>query len=560
MYIEPNTKIRLIRGCRLSDDYLNTIRFTTDAEQTQYFMSLDGIMLDKYSFQRYDRGVLTVNVRIADLLNVDYMMFQNTDFVDKWFYAFVKKVEYVSNTVSRVYYQIDVLQSWWFNWQLDTCIIERETVENDFPGLHVLDEEVDLGAYVDKAGYALLDDLDLQIRIQTTYDTSITPSGGHWHQEHGLPGRDWGMFTGFNTVFFPYTEQGGRDAIDYLQSWQDSRFVSVTVVPANRASITEFSVGPTYTWDFGPPAVADGVELPNYGYTPLNNKLYCYPYREFVLTDLNGKNVSLRPEGFLNMNPKFKILCDLYGAVASLKVVPYYYGWTGIDFPVDNTDYSLTMLYDDNVGYATDIFKNGVALKSAFGALTGSLPGVMNSYTPSVEPKYITTNYAQTQFVGHKLESGVNAIKTVGGAASSVSPMPFISGGLNLANSLVNSATNRSGANFVDNSSSLGVRFYKQCPVLKINTIDSYHAKIIDTYFTMYGYKVNAIRIPNTRSRNRFNYLKTSECNLKNVSCPQDVAETVKSIFNNGLRIWQKPEYFLVYFGEDGTLIENGMA
>ena len=41
------------------------------------------------------------------------------------------------------------------------------------------------------------------------------------------------------------------------------------------------------------------------------------------------------------------------------------------------------------------------------------------------------------------------------------------------------------------------------------------YAKIIDNYFSMYGYSINEVKIPNITGRTNWNYVKTIECILK---------------------------------------------
>ena len=70
--------------------------------------------------------------------------------------------------------------------------------------------------------------------------------------------------------------------------------------------------------------------------------------------------------------------------------------------------------------------------------------------------------------------------------------------------------------------------------------IKAEYAKIIDDYFSMYGYKVNEIKIPNLNSRSQWNYIKTQNCNIQG-SIPFDSLAKIKSIYNAGITIWHNP-------------------
>ena len=56
-------------------------------------------------------------------------------------------------------------------------------------------------------------------------------------------------------------------------------------------------------------------------------------------------------------------------------------------------------------------------------------------------------------------------------------------------------------------------------------------------YFHLYGYQQNKVMKVNLKSRSRFNYIKTLECNLTG-NIQKNHLETLKNIFNRGVRIW----------------------
>lgn len=70
--------------------------------------------------------------------------------------------------------------------------------------------------------------------------------------------------------------------------------------------------------------------------------------------------------------------------------------------------------------------------------------------------------------------------------------------------------------------------------------------KIIDDYFTMYGYKVNSVKIPNITGRLNWNYVKTINSNILG-DIPQEDLQEIKNIFDNGVTFWHNPSTFLDY-------------
>lgn len=63
----------------------------------------------------------------------------------------------------------------------------------------------------------------------------------------------------------------------------------------------------------------------------------------------------------------------------------------------------------------------------------------------------------------------------------------------------------------------------------------------IEKFWKTYGYKVNLMKIPNLKTRQYFNFVKTVDVNIKG-PIPQDDLQRIKDLFNDGLTIWHDPE------------------
>ena len=55
----------------------------------------------------------------------------------------------------------------------------------------------------------------------------------------------------------------------------------------------------------------------------------------------------------------------------------------------------------------------------------------------------------------------------------------------------------------------------KMSPTYYKMTIKQEYARIIDNWFTMYGYKVNRLATPNIHKRSNWDYIKTIQVNLE---------------------------------------------
>lgn len=77
-------------------------------------------------------------------------------------------------------------------------------------------------------------------------------------------------------------------------------------------------------------------------------------------------------------------------------------------------------------------------------------------------------------------------------------------------------------------------------------SIKAEYAKIIDDYFSAFGYRVNSLKVPNITGRANWNYVKTVGCNVIG-DVPQTDIEEIKSMFDRGVTIWHNAATFLDY-------------
>ena len=78
-------------------------------------------------------------------------------------------------------------------------------------------------------------------------------------------------------------------------------------------------------------------------------------------------------------------------------------------------------------------------------------------------------------------------------------------------------------------------------------------AKIIDDYFSAYGYKINNYKIPNITGRTNWNFVKTIECNFEG-DIPQVYLQKIKQIFNEGITLWHNPTTMYDY-SQSNTIV-----
>ena len=59
----------------------------------------------------------------------------------------------------------------------------------------------------------------------------------------------------------------------------------------------------------------------------------------------------------------------------------------------------------------------------------------------------------------------------------------------------------------------------------------------LDSFFDMFGYATNLVKVPNMEGRESWNYVKTRNVIISG-SLPVDAMDAVKAMFNRGVRFW----------------------
>lgn len=146
MAIAPQTNIRLLK-VPFELDNKNQLTFTNVNSQTDYFLSLPYLLIDNCSYQRHD-NYINFPTHIDSILHYNYVMYQNDNYSDKYFYSFITNMEYVNDNLTRVYIETDCFQTWQFDIIYHNMFVEREHVNNDAIGLHTIPEGLETGPYI----------------------------------------------------------------------------------------------------------------------------------------------------------------------------------------------------------------------------------------------------------------------------------------------------------------------------------------------------------------------------------------------------------------------------
>lgn len=69
-------------------------------------------------------------------------------------------------------------------------------------------------------------------------------------------------------------------------------------------------------------------------------------------------------------------------------------------------------------------------------------------------------------------------------------------------------------------------------------------ARIIDDYFSLYGYAVHRVKVPNFEGRYTWNYVKTAGCVFKGYDIPLQMQMQLAASLDAGMTFWHTPDNF----------------
>lgn len=135
--------IKLIKSFNYNNYYDYVKMFSSKEEQKQYFKSLNSIYVDDHNYIKLE-NYFNVNYDYDYLVNegVNYIIFNN-GYRD--IYAFIIEKQYVRKDVTKIVYEVDVIQSFMFDFTLGNSYIERKKCT--ISELHDFDEGFNLGVH-----------------------------------------------------------------------------------------------------------------------------------------------------------------------------------------------------------------------------------------------------------------------------------------------------------------------------------------------------------------------------------------------------------------------------
>ena len=526
---DRTSKIILCKNINIDKEYKNVTSYNTQ-QMLNLCRSEDHLIreLNDYTFVRVqERNRINTDFTYSECLQANYIAIQNPDFSNKWFFCFIDKIEYNSDNATIINFTVDAWTTWFDDWNPRSCLVLREHVNSDNIGEHTYPEGLEHGDYIANF-YDELGGFDVEqckVVVGTTWLPSNTPN---------LPNTQYygGTFSGVYYMAMDYTSAKNFVlALDGLG--RGDSIVTVFMAPTSLCPGIEYQAdlqskkndgmggteNVTYhiTWTLVPNNYGGVMLLSDYqismnntlnGYTPKNNKLYCFPYNYLLVTNQVGGNALYHYEDFINNQPIFNIIVTLSPG-CSVKLYPENYkkipdsatnhpgfndGLVGAKFPICSwqNDSFVNWMTQQSVNVMMAQAQTGISL-GAFLLSKGEIGGGGGLF--SQQANYLSERYQRAL----------------------VSPQ-------------ASGSTNGGDVTFARNEQNFG--YYKM-------SIKSEYARMIDDYFQKYGYQVNILKVPNITGRQNWNFIQISEYDeIGNGSVPSYYMEEINNACRKGVTIW----------------------
>ena len=507
MTITPQGQLYLCKT-KLENDYKNQLTFSNATAQLTYFNSTIQHTFDNYTYIKKD-NVVVVGKGIDEIIDCNYLFYKNVGFTNKYYFCFITNMEYVNENSTRITFETDCYQTYMFNITYKRTFVEREHVNDDSIGKNTIPENLETGDYIS---------CDLQPSFYNTPETcfvigvteQITNSYTYFNQNLPIGVYYYGLTTlkGIKDIIKMLDDAGKGDAVNSVFVTYKSFFYNWTTMQD-----VDGQISASIRFDYSNQITVTKVNYLGQNYVPRNKKLLCWPYSFLQVSNHSGQIVNYRWENFNILNTGSNdIKFDIKGTITpggSIKAFPINYN-------------NILNNYDDDI-------------------VVGKLP--IGAYTSDVYTNWLTQNGVNIAIntASSLLSTGIglatgNVIGTASGLLSIAQTMGSI-----YEHSLIPDSVS-GNVNTGDVNFTLGLTNLE----FKRMSIKNEYSAILDSYFDMFGYKVNSVKIPNITGRSNWNYVKTIDCNFDG-DIPQTDLNIIKTMFNNGVTLWHNPNTMLDY-------------
>ena len=501
-----NSNIILVKNIKIDRNYVNVLSYS-ESQMLTLCENNKVANASNYSFLRTNKSILA-GFTYSQCLQANYIAFQNPDYSNKWFFAWIDDIIYKGDRNTEIVFTVDAWSTWYDYWEAKRCFVTREHVNDDTVGLHTINENLSVGDIIADS------ETNILVQGQSFYWIVISSLFDPYSDTKG---RGIGTYAGYpqGSMWFAWLVNINNPSADIsaIANWlnlidekaQVNSIESIFTLPSSAISVSEIDETTHKVKSANFIKETKTYQKSGYynfsDYTPKNNKCYVYPYNFIRVSNNLGSYNDYMIEDFhtnYTGTEENTIVFELVGLPCqgfSGKLRPLFY--KGIK---QNDDESVQIGKFPTLSWASDSYtnwltQNGVNIATSAVSLIGA--GLSGNYG--------------------SVASGIAGL--IGG---------FYQGALQ--SNVAHGNVNMGDLSFKDslyNFKLMRMRCKKE------------YLQVIDNYFSRFGYQVNITKIPNITGRQNWNYVEIGASEyIGNGSLPLSYMEIINNACRRGVTIW----------------------
>lgn len=532
--------------------YVGVVPWNSDLKNVQSYNSrteqisaIQGLLTHKYehiNIIRRDSDTILKGVN-EDLTQCNYLMYQNADISNKWYFAFIDNVQYNSLNSVIISHTIDVWQTYQFDITYYKNLILRSHVakSTDTVGRWLAPEPISVAPEFERK-HNVFNDISWTPQYVLHSTSVYNPNTKKYEYKGSGTGAslsaEYGIFVDSDTDVQEVVKKYGKlspaealksDNDDEYSNWiadlltgQIESFekslnnavklistTSISQLQDHRNELIGLYAIPAWVHNGTNKYATNNIKkkevtttLPTEtlacGYAPRNKKMLSSLCKAYLFYNENGFKLPLKPELFTSDTPVFTVKSTELSTNGFLLQIGSYADYTAktnkISYNCENR-----LGYDANTG----------------------LDKVLNTLTSAVGVVNAVGSVASQAFAGN-----------VGGAVQGA--VGAVQQSINMIDAL-----GQRGVNTGASGDIMSITEKRAMPVFADVSPTIAQCRYIDDYLDVYGYAINEIGKISSYMKNRtnWNYIQVANCNIK-VSAPNDDFNKLKQMFESGVTIW----------------------
>lgn len=552
--------IYLLQNVDLDNTYEHTMDFENETAQSTYFSSKIFTSWDttlSFSYLRENRPI-KVGKNVDNLFGCNYLMYRNT-ILNKWFYCFITRKEYINESTTMLYIQTDVMQTFMFDYNIINSFIVREhqdrwvynsQTQTYTPKFNLQQENLNIG---DTYKY-----IKTQI-LAKDGDPNFLAKQVKWAIFFGSKEQrniDNYCFNPYYLIIVPFISNLNEEftcgdyniaSVNYVYKiLQDQpAILGAYITPCLPFAISVDS-NLNITYDSSKVSIEFTLIAAEQKYIMQITNI------NFNYIDNDLKYRSLNKSFWLSYNPNLQITAgSSINNESKLFTYPYmYYELT--DFQSEPCIYYNEYMPDNfNLNYVssiTDSYKIRYYIENY-----NNSPDAKNyCYISQSNNELPLINDAWKSYVQNRRTSAITGlfVNTFEGlvktGAAAMSGMPFT--GVATSTGVIGNIINFIGQEQqikkipdnikqYGNNGNFAIVDDNIFPRITLYSIQDQFKNVIYLFFQKYGYKCNESKVPDTQSRYYYNYIQTTGCEIES-NIDQEYMDLIKGIYDKGITIW----------------------